>query len=140
VNVEATLWVFAAFLSFGVANLLIAAIVLRRRERTLAPAAPVQVRLNIGQILDVLALSLILVVLMTALILDLRLALPSAPAIGRLALFVIGALIIRVAGRLFALLPNTPRWLPRVLRVFEITLLVLGVVGLLLSALRPTTP
>jgi hypothetical protein len=138
VNVDGTLWLFAGFLSFGVFNLVVAAVFLKRRERAHAP--PVQGRLTADQILDVLALSLILVVLMTLLILDARLVLPSAPAIGRLALFVIGALIIRVAGRLFALLPNSPRWLPRFLRGFEITLLVLGVVGLLLTALlRPAS-
>jgi hypothetical protein len=140
VNVDGTLWSFAGLLSFGAINLVVAAVFLKRREREQAPAVPSQGRWNADQILDVLALSLILLALMAVLILDLQLVLPSAPAIGRLALFVIGALIIRVAGRLFALLPNSPRWLPRFLRGFEITLLVLGVVGLLLTALlRPAS-
>jgi hypothetical protein len=113
---------------------------LKRREREQAPAASGQGRLNADQTLDLLALSLILLALMAVMILDVLLVLPSAPAVGRLALFVVGALIIGVAARAFALLPNTPRWLPRFLRVFEITLLVLGVVGLLLTALlRPAS-
>jgi hypothetical protein len=139
VNVEVTLWFFAGLLVFGVVNLVAAAVFLERRERAQGPAAPVNRHLNTGQILDVLALSLLLVVLVAVMVLDVQLVLQSAPTIGRPALYIIAALITEVACRLFALLPDTPRWLPRFLRVFEIVLLVLGVVGLLRTALGPAS-
>jgi hypothetical protein len=138
VNVDGTFWLFTGLLGFGVINLVAAAVFLKRGKRTQSPAAPVHGRLNTGQTLDVLALSLILVALMAVVILDVLLVLPSSPAIGRLALLVMGAIITRVLGRLFALLPNTPRWVPPFLRAFEVALLVLAVVGLLLTLLlRP---
>ena len=85
--------------------------------------------------LDVLALALIALVVMAALITDVQLILPSAPAIGRPALYVIGALLVEVLKRLFAVLPNAPRWLPRLLRSLEVLLLVLAVIGLVLTVL-----
>jgi hypothetical protein len=137
VNVETTLWFFAAFLSFGIFNLLAAAVLLRRRERALGPDAPSEAHSLIRRTLDVLALSLIVVVLSAVMVLDVQLVVPSAPAVGRPALALIVSLIIGVLGRLFALLPNTPRWLPRFLRVFETALLALAVLGFLLAVLLP---
>ena len=122
---QVALWFFAAILSFGVVNLLIAAVVLRRRERASGVSA--------HPILDVLAFALIDVVLMAAMIVDVLLIIPSAPAIGRPALFVIGALMSEALRRTFALLPHAPRWPLRVLRLLEIVLLALAVVGILLG-------
>jgi hypothetical protein len=125
VDLQVTLWFFAAIISFGVVNLLIAAVVLRRRERVSGVSA--------HPILDVLAFALIDVVLMAAMIVDVLLIIPSAPAIGRPALFVVGALTFEALRRTFALLPNAPLWPLRVLRLLEIVLLALAVVGILLG-------
>jgi len=125
VTLEIALWFFAAVLSFGVVNLLLAVVVLRRRERASGlPARP---------LLDVLAFALIDVVLMAAMIVDVLLIIPSAPAIGRPALLVIGALTFEALRRTFAVLPNAPRWPLRVLRILEFVLLALAVVGILLG-------
>ena len=124
-TLEIALWFFAAVLSFGVVNLLLAVVVLRRRERASGlPARP---------LLDVLAFALIDVVLMAAMIVDVLLIIPSAPAIGRPALLVIGALTFEALRRTFAVLPNAPRWPLRVLRILEFVLLALAVVGILLG-------
>ena len=124
-TLEIALWFFAAVLSFGVVNLLLAVVVVRRRERASGlPARP---------LLDVLAFALIDVVLMAAMIVDVLLIIPSAPAIGRPALLVIGALTFEALRRTFAVLPNAPRWPLRVLRILEFVLLALAVVGILLG-------
>jgi hypothetical protein len=104
---------------------LIATVLLRRRTHPLPASAP--------PLLDILALALIALVLMAAIITDVLLVLPSAPVIGRPAVYLIGALLIEVFKRLFGALPNTPRWLPRVLRIFELLLLALAVVGIVLA-------
>ena len=70
---------------------------------------------------------------MAAFIIDVQLIVPAAPAIGRPALSLIGAVLIEVLKRLFAALPNAPRWLPRLLSILEILLIALGVVGLVLA-------
>ncbi|HKC91280.1 MAG TPA: hypothetical protein VKE23_08145 [Candidatus Limnocylindria bacterium] len=126
-NVEVTLWFSAAILVFGTTNLVIAAVLLRRHTPAPAVSAP--------PVLDVLARALIALVVMAALITDVELILPSAPAIGRPALYIIGALLIEVLKRLFAVLPNAPRWLPRLLRSLEFLLLLLAVIGLVLTVL-----
>ena len=123
-SVEVTLWFFAGLLVVATANLLIAMVLLRRRRGLPAPAIPV---------LDILALVLIVLVLMAAMIADVLLIVSSAPAIGRPALYVIGAVTTEALNRLFALLPNTPWWLPRVLRIFEVALLVLAAIGVVLT-------
>jgi hypothetical protein len=125
VNLEVTLWFFAAILVFATANLSIATVLLRKRTPALGTSAP--------PVLDVLALALIVLALMAAMIIDVQLILPSAPAIGRPALYVIGALLIEVLKRLFAVLPNAPRWLPRLLGIFEIVLVALAVIGIVLT-------
>lgn len=124
-NVDVLLWFFAAMLILSVANLLIATVLIRRRARTqTAPSVPV---------LDVLALALILLVLMAVMLIDVLLIIPAAPGIGRPVLYGLGAVFFEVAGRLFLLLPNIPRWLPRLLRIFEIALLALAVIGIVLT-------
>jgi hypothetical protein len=70
---------------------------------------------------------------MAAMIVDVLLIIPSAPAIGRPALLVIGALTFEALRRTFAVLPNAPRWPLRVLRILEFVLLALAVVGILLG-------
>ena len=128
-TLEVTLWFFAAILLFSVANLLIATVLVRRRAAQTVSAVPV---------LDVLALALILLVIMAAIMTDVLLIIPAAPAIGRPVLYGVGALFFEITGRLSTLLPNTPRWLPRLLRTFEIALLLLAVIGILLTILiRP---
>jgi hypothetical protein len=128
-NLEVTLWFFVGILVFSVVNLLIATVLVRRRAAQTVSAVPV---------VDVLALALILLVIMAATITDVLLIIPAAPAIGRPVLYGVGALFFEVAGRLFKLLPSTPRWLPRLLRIVEIALLVLAVIGIVLTILiRP---
>jgi hypothetical protein len=127
VNVEVTLWFFASVLVFATANLLVGAIVLRKRTSTPAiTAIPV---------LDILALALITLVVMAALMIVIQLILPAAPAVGRPLMSLVGALLIEVLKRLFALLPNAPRWLPRLLRILEFLLLALAVSGIVLTFL-----
>jgi len=106
---------------------MLAAVILRRCERELRPSAV--------PVVDVLAFSLIALVLMAAIVIDVQLIIPPAPAIGRAALYILGAVTTEVLKRLFAILPNMPRWLPRALGVFEVALLVLAVVGIILAAL-----
>jgi hypothetical protein len=124
---EITLWILAGLVGLGLVNLMLAAVVLRRRERALGPSAV--------PVVEVLAFSLIVLVLMAAIVIDVQLIIPPAPAIGRAALYILGALTTEVMKRTFAILPNTPRWLPRALGLFEVALLVLAVVGIVLAAL-----
>ena len=70
---------------------------------------------------------------MAALIIDVQLIVPAAPAIGRPALSLIGAVLIEALKRLFASLPNAPRRLLGLLRILEILLVALAVVGIILT-------
>ena len=117
----------AGILTFSTANLLIATVLLRRRPAR--PASP--------PVLEILAWTLIVLVIMAAAIIDAQLVIPAAPAIGRPALSLIGAVFIEVVKRLFATLPNAPRWLLGVLRILEILLVALAAIGIVLAiALR----
>jgi len=135
-KVDVVLWFFAGILAFGVANLVAATIVFRRRERKLAStSASSSERGRSGPILGVLALALIMLALMAALILDVELVLPVAPEIRRSVLYVVGALIAESFRRMLSLLRNVPSLLPGSLRAFDILLLLLAIVGVLLRVL-----
>ena len=123
-NVELTLWFFAAVLVFATANLLVGTVVMSRRTTPGTSAIP-------G--LDIIALALIALVLMAALIIVVQLILPGAAAVGRPLMYLVGALLIEALKRLFALLPNAPWWLPRLLRTLELLLLALAVIGIVLT-------
>jgi hypothetical protein len=126
---EPFLYVFLVIIAFGTVNLLAARLVLRRRQPVSGQ------RLTPRTMLDVMALGHITVVLGAALLIDMLLIQPSIPVVGRPLLFVIAALISHFIRRMFALMPNTPAFMPRLLRGFEVALFVLAVVGAVLSVL-----